>query len=128
MFKIYRYEGDEDAPKDEELETDGLDDEAGFGDEDEQEAEEDPNFQGTIRTVTGACLVYKRKEASNTYQELWVYSINSRNIKDENDIRNSILAGTDIDPNTQRSPEGEQTADTQSVGNVQYLHIKGLPN
>lgn len=126
MFKIFRYEEEEqDQSKIESPEDDELEGENGFEEEQEQE---DPNFQGTIRTVTGACLVYKRKESANTFEELWVYSTDSRNIKVENDIRNSILAGTDIDPQTQRSPEGDQQASTESTGNVQFLHITGLPN
>lgn len=120
MFKIFRYENDIEASED------ALENETGFN-EDEQE-QQDHNFEGTIRTVAGACLVYKRKETGNTFEELWIYSIDSRNIKIENDIRNSILAGTDIDPQTQRSPEGDQRASTESVGNVQFLHITGLPN
>ena len=126
MFKIYRYEDEEESFDDEEDKGESIDDETPFDEDEEQE--EDPNFQGTIRTVTGACLIYKRRESGNTFEELWVYSTDSRNIKVENDIRNSILAGTDVDPQTQRSPEGDQTASTESVGNVQFLHIKGLPN
>jgi len=126
MFKIYRYEDEENnidsAPDEEE----DLQEPEGF--EEDGEPEEDPNFQGTIRTVPGACLVYKRKENSSNFEELWVYSVDTRNIKYENDIRASILAGTDIDPTTERSPEGDQRSTTTTVGNVQYLKITGLPN
>lgn len=128
MFKIYRYQEEEDQ-----LETgpeEGLEDDENLDDleAEETEEEEDPDFQGTIRTVPGACLVYKRKQNSSNFEELWVYSVDTRNIKYETDIRSSILAGTDIDTVTQRSPEGDQTAETETVGNVQFLHIKGLPN
>jgi len=125
MFKLFRYENEKSSEEDEI--KDDFADEEGF-EEENNENEEDPNFQGTIRTVKGACLVYKRKESANTFEELWVYSVDNRNIKVENDIRNTILAGTDIDPHTQRSPEGDQKASTESVGNVQFLHITGLPN
>lgn len=133
MFRIYRYEEESDNDNQIEDEEDGvLDDEEGFEDaegEDEESGDEgDPDFQGTIRTVPGACLVYKRKEAANTFEELWIYSTSERNIKYENEIRGSILAGTDIDPNTERSPEGDQRAKTTTTGNVQFLHITGLPN
>lgn len=153
MFRIYKYEGDEAFGKgsfeeesdledesannpnreedSDELESsdsednfDGLDDEESQG----EDEEEDPDFQGVIRTVTGACLVYKRKTEENNYEELWVYNVGGRDIKPEMKIRNSILAGTDVDPKTQKSEDGQQTADTISVGNVQFLHIKGLVN
>lgn len=130
MFKIYRYEDEENSFDKEEDRGESIDDDESLEEpfEEDEEQEEDPNFQGTIRTVTGACLIYKRRESGNKFEELWVYSTDSRNMKVENDIRNSILAGTDIDNQTQRSPEGDQTASTESVGNVQFLHIKGLPN
>lgn len=133
MFKIYRYGEDEnlDNQGEDELES-SLDDESGFEEDEvsgeEPEEESDPDFQGTIRTVPGACLVYKRKENSNTFEELWIYSTSERNIRYENEIRGSILAGTDVDPNTERSPDGDQRARTTTAGNVQFLHITGLPN
>jgi hypothetical protein len=146
MFKIYRYLDDDlnfdsvQSPKDQ-LEDDGLDSEEFDTDleddfdsdslelEDEtEEKEEDPDFQGIIRTVPGACLVYKRKTENNSYEELWVYNAGGRDIAPEIKVRNSILAGTDIDPKLQRSPEGDQTCDTTTVGNVQFLKIRGLVN
>ena len=125
MFKVYRYENDEEELNGEP--EDNLEEPEGFEDVEDEE-QEDPDFQGTIRTVPGACLVYKRKQASSKFEELWIYSVDTRNIKYENDIRSTILAGTDIDPTTQRSPDGDQKAETTTVGNVQYLHITGLPN
>lgn len=117
--------GDEKEP---EPEKEAWDDEDDIGIEDEEENDEDSDFQGIIRTVPGACLVYKRKDQQNRYEELWVYNAGGRDIKPEMRIRNSILAGTDIDPKTQKSPDGEQRCDTLSVGNVQFLHIFGLIN
>jgi len=149
MFRIYRYveddelepsqrprgDNDNDELSDFEDESSDIDE---MGDEDEefsddletgeQEEDEDPDFQGVIRTVPGACLVYKRKDEQNTYEELWVYNVGGRDIKPEMRIRSSILAGTDIDPKTQKSPDGQQRCDTLSVGNVQFLHIMGLVN
>lgn len=156
MFKIYRYVEDEelegdsktsdreegdmfddalDSSEEEESTNDESeefeDSEEKISDEeagDEEEEDEDPNFQGIIRTVPGACLVYKRKDEKNTYEELWIYNNGGRDIKPEIRIRKSILAGTDIDPKTQRSPDGQQTCETLSVGNVQFLHVRGLVN
>jgi len=150
MFRIYRYQPTEEnissgEPSDEgnlelgdelggdqsdelsdldDSNLDGLEDDF----EEEETDEQDSDFQGLIRTVTGACLVYKRKDEQNTYEELWVYNVGGRDIKPEVRIRNSILAGTDVDPKTQRSEDGQQTSETITVGNVQFLHIRGLLN
>lgn len=137
MFRIYKFVEDDN----EENQTSELDDDTEEADvdssfdveddeefSDELEEEEDEDFQGVIRTVPGACLVYKRRDEQNTYEELWVYNVGGRDIKPEMKIRNSILAGTDIDPKTQRSEDGQQTCETITTGNVQFLHIKGLLN
>lgn len=89
------------------------------------EEEGDQDFQGMIRTVRGACLVYKRKTSNGTYDELWIYNV-GQNLKKETAVRKAILAGTDIDPNTQMSDDGEQKAKTTTIGNVQYLNITGM--
>ena len=132
MFKIYRYEDDEtfaDTPETEDvIDNEDEDFDGEDFDTESESKEEDPDFQGVIRTVTGACMVYKRKDEQNTFEELWVYNVGGRDIKPETKIRNSILAGTDIDPKTQRSEDGQQTCETITVGNVQFLHIKGLLN
>lgn len=105
-----------------------LDFSTGFSDESDEDNREDDNFQGTIRTVAGASLVYKRKTSSGTYEELWIYNVGGRDIQKEIHIRRSILAGTDIDPTTERSPDNEQYCRTTTLGNVQFLHIHGLIN
>jgi hypothetical protein len=94
---------------------------------DEAEPEEDQNFQGIIRTVKGACLVYKRRNEDGNYEELWIYNVGTR-FDDSMQIRKAILAGTDIDTNDTQSEDGTQEATTYSIGNVQYLNIQGLPN
>lgn len=143
MFRIYRYQENEQPEldsinastelepesdlEDTELDSDeleGLDAEDTLG----SENEEDPDFQGVIRTVPGACLVYKRRDEQNNYEELWVYNVGGRDMQPELKVRNSILAGTDIDPKTQKSQDGQQTCDTITTGNVQFLHIRGLLN
>lgn len=107
------------------LAVDGEGDpELGLG---EEEPQEDPDYQGIIRTVAGAFLVYKRKVDDGSYEELWMYNING-NMKEEARIRRSILAGTDIGPQDVTSENGEQESETTTVGNVQYLKITGLPN
>ena len=94
--------------------------------DDPEAAEENPDFQGEIRTVRGANLVYKRRADDGNFEELWIYNVGN-DIKRETQIRRAILAGTDIDPSAQESKDGSQRADTTTTGNVQFLHITGLP-
>jgi hypothetical protein len=123
-------EFDQDGDFEDEFDQDGdfedeFDQDGDFEDEFDQEPT-DPNKEGLIRTVKGAYLVYKRITPDNNYEELWVYNIG--NVRSQTRIRNAILSGTDVDPVTLRSPDNEQTATTWSKGNVQYLHVYGLPN
>lgn len=102
--------------------------EAPFGIEDaESEESEDPDFQGVIRTVTGACLVYKRKTEEGTFEELWIYNV-GKNMRNEVKIRRAILAGTDIPVHGVTSDDGTQEMQSTTIGNVQYLRLTGLPN
>lgn len=137
---------DDELDDDHEFDDEELDDEHEFDDEeldnDEYEFDdsdledesasaptddEDPNFQGNIRTVAGANLVYKRKEDDGNYEELWIYNVGN-DIKKEMQIRRAILAGTDIVPSQTESEDGTQHSETYTIGNVQYLKITGLPN
>lgn len=93
----------------------------------EQSPEEDSDFQGNIRTVAGANLVYKRKGEDGNYEELWIYNVGN-DIRQEMQTRRAILAGTDIVPTQTESDDGTQHAETYTLGNVQYLKITGLPN
>lgn len=120
---------------DDALEQDDLDDETDLDIQDDSDSlddldsstEEDNNFQGEIRSVPGACLVYKREAEDSTYEELWIYNVGD-DINEEVRLRRAILAGTDIDPQKARSPDNKQTVKVTSIGNVQYLNIFGLPN
>ena len=96
-----------------------------FGEEGEEEG--DPDFQGVVRTVTGACLVYKRKTEEGTFEELWVYNV-GKNMRGEVKTRRAILAGTDIPAQSVSSEDGTQEVETTTIGNVQFLRIVGLPN
>lgn len=89
--------------------------------------DEDEDFQGDIRTVAGANLVYKRKSEDGNYEELWIYNVGN-DIRQEMQIRRAILAGTDIVPTQTESDDGTQKSETTTLGNVQYLKITGLPN
>lgn len=105
-----------------------FDDMGGASDDSEESGEEtNPDFQGDIRSVTGANLVYKRQTQDGSYEELWIYTIR-KDAQAEYAIRKAILSGTDIDPNTQQSDDGSQRARTITVGkgNVQYVNITGL--
>lgn len=101
-------------------------DEQEFGMDDDM-PEEDENFQGNIRTVSGADLVYKRKDEDGNYEELWIYNV-GHDIRQETSTRRAILAGTDIAPSQRESEDGTQHAETTTMGNVQYLKLTGLPN
>lgn len=122
--------GDDDFSDDNPFEEDEFEEDDIFPEdefpEEESEEDEDPNKAGLIRSVRGAYLVYKRVTETNNYEELWVY--NSKDVHYQTKIRNSILAGTDVDPSTLMSPNGEQRANIWGKGNIQYLHITGLPN
>ena len=132
----------EDEPADDEFDfnfdngeaDDGVGGEGEFSFDDEtpsdfrgEEETGDPDFQGNIRTVAGANLVYKRKGEDGNFEELWIYNI-GEDMKKESKIRRAVLAGTDIVPNQRESEDGSQHEETWSVGNVQYLKLTGLPN
>lgn len=94
---------------------------------DVEEGEEDSDFQGVIRTVKGANLVYKRQNPDGTFTELWIQNI-GKDMKRESEIRRAILAGTDIPPTKETSDDGSQTSELTTMGNVQFLKIDGLPS
>lgn len=109
----------------------GLDDPNDTDDEEEPDVEpqewDDPDFQGAIRVVAGAHLVFKRQQEDGTFEELWQYNLGD-DFKKELKIRRAILAGTDIPINKLRSPDNSQTYDIWTVGNGQLMKVKGLPN
>jgi len=109
----------------------GLDDpndDEDFGEEEgTQEEWDDPNYQGVIRTVPSAHLVYKRQLGDGTFDELWQYNLGD-DFKRELKVRRAILAGTDIPINKMRSPDNSQTYELWTVGNGQLLKVNGLPN
>jgi hypothetical protein len=90
------------------------------------DATDDPNRQGLIRTVKGAHLVYKRETEEGSFEELWIYNVST--LRDELIVKKAILAGTDIPTNKMQSPDGDQTYEIWSAGNAELLMIKGLPN
>lgn len=122
-------------PSPEEAPSDAMefDLDAGQGDEEHpelddiaDEATEDPNRAGLIRTVKGAHLVYKREAEEGQFEELWIYNVDD--LRKEMDIKKAILAGTDIPPNKMSSPDGSQTYEIWSAGNAELLMVRGLPS
>jgi hypothetical protein len=87
---------------------------------------EDPDKQGAIRVIDHARLIYKRQNEEGTYDELWIYNIQST-VSDELDVRRDILAGTDISARRQTSDDGQQSYRLTTMGNAQILEITGLP-
>jgi hypothetical protein len=101
-----------------------------FSDEEDQlggEEPQDQNYQGNVRSIPGAFLVYKREAEDSTFEELWLYNV-GKDIKHEMKLRRAILDGTDISPQTGKSKDNKQTAKITSLGNVQFLNVFGIPN
>lgn len=105
------------------------DEEIDLNDNEELESDEDQprNKMGIIRRVKNAHLVFKRLTPDGLYEELWAFNIDN-NLRDELEIKQNILAGTDIPPNKVSSPDGQQKFDIWTLGNAQLMHITGLPN
>ena len=95
--------------------------------DDESNENNDPDREGVIRTVKNAHLIYKRRDVDGTYTELWAYDID-RGFKDEYDIRDAILNGTDISHKTGLSSDEQQSFDLWTCGGRQMMRIKGLEN
>ena len=109
-----------------------YDDEMMHEDDEEIEDEESYNdeagkYDGVVRSVKGAYLVSKDQQPDDTYTEVWIYNVGDK-FEDEANIRKSILAATDIDPTKNFSEDGSQEASFQTIGNVQFLTLSGLPD
>lgn len=96
-----------------------------LGDADDGDVD-DSDRTGVIRTVSNAHLIYKQQSETGSFEELWIYNIGKG--RDDLDAKRDILAGTDIPPKKSKSPDGSQTFTVTTMGNAQYLHIKGLAN
>jgi hypothetical protein len=118
--------------KDEDSDKDKLDDEDQPDQQDKEkqakeDAEKDPDHQGLIRTVKKAHLIYKRQDDDGTYSELWIYKIN-KGVRDEFEVRNAILNGTDIDLKTGKSEDESQYFEIWTCNDRQMMKIYRLPN
>jgi hypothetical protein len=102
---------------------DGSPDGVGFG----NDSEEDPDRQGTIRSVKGAKLIFKRQQPDGTFAEMWAYNV-GQGLHETLGIKRAILAGTDIPENHFQSPDGQQRYKIVTMGNAQLIKIEGLPN
>lgn len=94
---------------------------------DDEDQIDDPDYQGFIRTVPNAHLVFKRQQPDGTFNELWIYNIGN-DFRKELEIRKGILAGTDIPLNKMKSPDGGQMYELWTAGNAQLMHITGIPS
>lgn len=111
--------GDDDIEGD----TDELDLESEGGEFDEMGGGEP-----VTRFVPGAHLVYKRQSDVDSFEELWIYPVNVKSPTEHAKVEQQILAGTDIDPSTMASEDGNQRATPWHAGNAKYLHLTGLVN
>lgn len=108
------------SDKDEKSSDDNKDDK-------KKNKKENPDKQGVIRNIKNAHLIYKRQDVDGTYTELWAYDI-AKGLKDEFNVRNAILNGTDIDHKTGSSPDNIQRYELWTSNNRQFMQITGLPN
>lgn len=88
----------------------------------------EPEQEALTRYVKGAHLVYKRQAGVDTYEELWIFPIDSQKPTEHTKIEQQILAGTDIESTTMASEDGSQRATSWVAGNAKMLHITGLVN
>lgn len=112
---------------DDKLEDPDEDDDDDELDDIANQSTEDSGRAGVIRQVKGAHLVYKKKDENGLYEELWIFN-QPDTIVNNLKTRKAILAGTDIPPNKINSPDNKQSYTIWSVGNIEMLNIKGLPN
>lgn len=91
-----------------------------------EDAAEDPDRAGLIRAIPKAHLVYKRETEDGTFEELWIYNVDT--LRDELAVRKAILAGTDIPVNKTKSPDGSQEYSMWTAGNAEMLLVTGLTN
>lgn len=118
---------DEDIEKDTKKEDSSDDKKDKSSDDKKKDKKENPDKQGVLRKIQNAHLIYKRQDVDGTYTELWTYDIN-KGVKDEFNIRNAILNGTDIDHKTGSSPDNIQRYELWTSNDRQFMQITGLPN
>ena len=122
-------DGDENSP---DPQSDQFNqDEPGGETQPDNKSKEDPDRQGSIRTIPDAHLVYKRKNDHNLYDELWIYKQNQHDSWTMKTY-DAIIAGSDIPKGSTSSPDSQQTVERWEVGDptntLVFVHIKGLPN
>jgi hypothetical protein len=129
---IDQWDDEEDQPDNGDQPASDFDDPTGEPPPDEQDQQEDdPDRQGTIRTVPNAHLVYKRKDEQNQYTELWIFK-QDYTTKISSKTYDAIIAGTDIPKGSSKSKDGSQKVKTWEIGPPQntlvYVEITGLSN
>lgn len=85
---------------------------------------DDLKVQGSVRRVSRAKLLWKKKEGDGTFTERWMYLAQS--ISDLVEIKRKILAGTDIPVNKTTSPDGHQGFVMEQFGDCVFLTINGV--
>ena len=85
-----------------------------------------PNKRGVLRIIKDAHLVYKRQNDAGLFDELWIFN-SKDNMKDSLTIKRDILSATDIPYRQTKSEDGSQEYSMYTMGDVQFLEIKGLP-
>lgn len=93
----------------------------------ELDPNEDPDRQGNVRYVKDAHLVSRRENDEGTFDELWILNTGDSKSRRSEFIIQDILKGTDIPATEISSDDGSQDYETWSVGNVQMIKVRGLP-
>lgn len=88
-------------------------------------SEEDDDRQGSLRSVKGARLTFKRQMPDGTFQEMWIFNV-GETLKDSLQVKRAILSGTDIPENQFESADGKQRYKIVTLGNAQIIKIEGL--
>jgi hypothetical protein len=102
-----------------------VEDEEDEEDPQQKEDQRDPNFQGWIRSVKGATLVYKRKELDGTFTEMWIIDT-SLYYPHVQKIIKKILGGAGIQPGRTVSEDGQVRAEIRKFGNAKVIKITGM--
>lgn len=81
-------------------------------------------YEGELRHVKGAKLLWKIKDDDGSYTERWMY--HARNLEELIDGKRRILVGTDIHPSKNRSPDGSQSFAVEQYGEIVWMTITGV--
>lgn len=86
----------------------------------------DGDLSQDVRHISGARLLSKSMMDNGSYEELWVYTIGDKTVRDPKEIKKDILSAVNIEPHQLRSEDGNQWYEIVTVGNLQYINLFGI--